>query len=87
MPNLSCSCKIAPVKTAATRVTKFQLSIDEQTLYYQVTVANINVITGAHIHSGKLGQNGNGYSMKTWVVLLQVSLMGSKRTYNILELI
>jgi hypothetical protein len=59
VPNLSGSCEIPPVKTAA-----FQLSTDEQTLYYQVTVANINIITGVHIHRGKLGQNGTAALFK-----------------------
>ncbi|HYA82141.1 MAG TPA: CHRD domain-containing protein [Candidatus Bathyarchaeia archaeon] len=45
------SGSIPPVKTAATGVTKFQPRPGEHALYYQVIVANIDVITGPHIHS------------------------------------
>ena len=39
-------------------VAKFQLSADGRTMDYQINVTNINAIAGAHIHSGKQGQNG-----------------------------
>jgi hypothetical protein len=55
---LSGSNEVPPVSTIATGVAKFQLSADGQSLNYQINVTNINAIMGAHIHSGKQGQNG-----------------------------
>lgn len=58
MAQLSGSNELPPVSTAATGLANFQLSADGQTLDYQITVTNINAVTGAHIHSGKQSQNG-----------------------------
>jgi hypothetical protein len=55
---LSGSNEVPHLSTAATGVAKFQLSADERTMDYQITVTNINGIMGAHIHSGKQSQNG-----------------------------
>ena len=50
--------EVPPVDGSASGIAKFQLIGDGQTLDYQINVTNINAIMGAHIHSGKLGQNG-----------------------------
>jgi hypothetical protein len=55
---LSGSNEVPPVNTHATGVAKFQLSADGQTLNYRIDMTNINAVMGAHIHSGKHGQNG-----------------------------
>jgi hypothetical protein len=55
---LSGSKELPPVSTAATGLAKFQVSANGQTLDYQITVTNINAVTGAHIHIGKQRQNG-----------------------------
>ena len=55
---LSGSSEIPAVSSAATGVAKFQLSSDGRSLDYQINVTNINAVMGAHIHSGKQGQNG-----------------------------
>jgi len=55
---LSGKNEVPPVTTTATGVAKFQLAADGQTLDYLISVTNINAIMGAHIHSGKQGQNG-----------------------------
>jgi hypothetical protein len=47
-----------PVTTTATGVAKFLMSADGRSLVYQINVTNINAVMGAHIHSGKVGQNG-----------------------------
>jgi CHRD domain len=55
---LSGSNEVPPVKTAGTGVATFQVSTDGKSLNYQLNVTKMNGIMGAHIHSGKQGQNG-----------------------------
>lgn len=55
---LSGSNEMPPVKTIGTGVATFQVSPDGKSLNYQLNVTKMNDIMGAHIHSGKQGQNG-----------------------------
>ena len=45
--------------TKATGSADFELSSNGNMLKYKVTVMNIDKVTQAHIHSGKVGQNGD----------------------------
>ncbi len=56
--NLSGKNEVPPVDSEATGVAKFQESPDGQTIDYQIILANISGVMGAHIHIGKQGQNG-----------------------------
>jgi len=58
MARLSGGDDVPRVNTSATGMAKFQLKIPEQSLNYRLNVTNLTGITGAHIHSGKLGQIG-----------------------------
>jgi hypothetical protein len=42
----------------ASGIAKSRLGGDGQTFDYQINVTNINTVMGAHIHFGKLGQDG-----------------------------
>jgi hypothetical protein len=55
---LSGSEVVPPVKTMAKGESLFQLSKDGNELTYKLTVADIENVTAAHIHDGKLGKNG-----------------------------
>lgn len=55
---LSGSNEVPAVKTAGTGVAIFEVSTDGKSLNYQLNVTKMNGIMGAHIHSGKQGQNG-----------------------------
>ena len=55
---LSGSDEVPPVKTAGTGVAIFQLSPDGKSLNYQLDLTKMNGVMGAHIHSGKQGENG-----------------------------
>jgi hypothetical protein len=50
--------EVPPVNTKATGSAKFTLSTDRKSLDYVLNVTNMSGIVGAHIHSGKQGQNG-----------------------------
>jgi hypothetical protein len=49
---------VLPVKTTAEGEAIFQLSKDGRELTYKLTVADIENVTAAHIHYGKMGKNG-----------------------------
>ena len=49
---------VPTVKTTAKGEAIFQLSKDGNELTYKLTVADIENVTAAHIHDGKLGKNG-----------------------------
>ena len=49
---------VPPVKTMAKGEAVFQLGKDGNELTYKLTVADIENITAAHIHDGKVGKNG-----------------------------
>jgi hypothetical protein len=55
---LSGSNEVPSVKTSATGTAKFTISADGKSLAYVLNVTNMNGVMGAHIHSGKQGQNG-----------------------------
>ena len=52
------SNEVPPVNTAGTGVATFKLSPVGKSLDYQLNVTKMNSVMGAHIHSGKQGQNG-----------------------------
>jgi CHRD domain len=56
MADLAGNSEVPPVDSTASGIAKFQLSGDGQSLDYQINVTNTNM--GAHIHTGKIGQNG-----------------------------
>jgi CHRD domain len=51
--------EVPPKDTKATGTADFQLSSNGNMLKYKVNVMNIDKVTMAHIHSGKVGQNGD----------------------------
>jgi hypothetical protein len=58
---LSGSNEVPPVTTAASGIATFQLVPvpgHKQVMIYQLSLKNITGVTGAHIHSGKQGENG-----------------------------
>jgi len=55
---LSGGNEVPPVANHGSGVANFQLSADRKLLGYQVNVTNMNNVMGAHIHSGKQGENG-----------------------------
>ncbi len=55
---LSGSDEVPPVNTPGTGVATFQLSPDGKSLKYQLDLTNMKGVMGAHIHSGKVGENG-----------------------------
>ena len=50
--------EVPPHDTKATGNAEFTLSADGKTMSYKVDVNNIDKVTVAHIHQGKLGENG-----------------------------
>jgi hypothetical protein len=50
--------EVPPVKTKATGHATFKLNPEGQSLHYQVTVANLQDTTMAHLHLGPAGKNG-----------------------------
>jgi hypothetical protein len=55
---LSGKDEVAPKVTKASGTAEFTLSRDGKTLTYKVDVKDINKATMAHIHQGKIGENG-----------------------------
>jgi hypothetical protein len=55
---LSGSNEVPPVNTAGTGMATFQLSPDGKSLKYELDLMNMKGVMGAHIHSGKAGENG-----------------------------
>ncbi|MFZ0514360.1 MAG: CHRD domain-containing protein [Candidatus Nitrosopolaris sp.] len=58
--NLSGSNEVPPVTTAGSGIAIFQLLPvgHNQIIDYQLNLKNMKGVTGAHIHSGKQGENG-----------------------------
>ncbi len=50
--------EVPPHDTKATGSAEFTLSADGKTMSYKVDVMNIDKVTMAHIHQGKVGENG-----------------------------
>jgi hypothetical protein len=50
--------EVPPKDTKATGNAEFTLSTDGKTMSYKVNVMNMDKITMAHIHQGKVGENG-----------------------------
>jgi hypothetical protein len=50
--------EVPPKDTKATGDAEFTLSADGKTMSYKVNVMNIDKVTMAHIHQGKVGENG-----------------------------
>ena len=50
--------EVPPKDTQASGTAEFNLSADGKTMTYLINVMNINKVTMAHIHSGKVGENG-----------------------------
>ena len=55
---LSGSNEAPAINTAGTGVAIFQLSPDGKSLNYRLDLTKMNGVMGAHIHSGKQGENG-----------------------------
>ena len=55
---LSGSNEVPAINTAGKGVAIFQLSPDGKSLNYQLDLTKMNGVMGAHIHSGKQGENG-----------------------------
>ncbi|MDQ6862763.1 MAG: CHRD domain-containing protein [Thermoproteota archaeon] len=55
---LSGSNEVPAVTTSATGTAKFSVGSGGKSLNYVLNVTNMNGVTGAHIHSGKQGENG-----------------------------
>jgi hypothetical protein len=51
--------EVPPKDTKATGTADFELNNNGNMLKYKVNVMNIDKVTQAHIHSGKVGQNGD----------------------------
>jgi hypothetical protein len=56
--NMAGNKEVPPKNTKATGLAEFNISPDNKTLSYKVSVHNINSVSMAHIHSGKKGVNG-----------------------------
>ena len=63
---------VSPKDTKVTGDAEFTLSDDGKTMSYKVNVMNMDKVTAAHIHQGKVGENGppivwlfNSYSNPT----------------------
>src|SRR5919197_53846 len=50
--------EVPPKDTKSTGDAEFTLSADGKTMSYKVNVMNIDKVTMAHIHQGKVGENG-----------------------------
>jgi CHRD domain len=50
--------EVPPHDTKATGTAEFTLTADGKTMSYKVNVMNIDKVTMAHIHQGKVGENG-----------------------------
>src|SRR6476646_8938753 len=50
--------EVPPKDTKATGNAEFTLSADGKTMSYKVDVMNMDKVTMAHIHQGKVGENG-----------------------------
>ena len=50
--------EVPPKDTKATGDAEFNLSVDGNKMTYVVNVMNMDKVTMAHIHSGKVGENG-----------------------------
>lgn len=55
---LTGSQEVPPVRTIATGDAHFRLSKDGSRLFFRLVVRNIRKVTQAHIHLGRIGQNG-----------------------------
>ena len=55
---LAGSNEVPPVTTSGSGIATFKLSADGKSLDYQLNLTKMNSVMGAHIHSGKQGQNG-----------------------------
>jgi len=55
---LSGNEEVPPKGTQATGSAIFTTTTDEKSMSYRIRVINIDKVTTAHIHSGKIGQNG-----------------------------
>ena len=49
---------VSPKDTKVTGDAEFTLSDDGKTMSYKVNVMNMDKVTAAHIHQGKVGENG-----------------------------
>jgi len=55
---LSGGNEVPPVTTSGSGVAVFHLSPDGKTIDYQLNLTKMSSVMGAHIHSGKQGENG-----------------------------
>jgi hypothetical protein len=55
---LSGNEEVPPKSTQATGSATFAMITDGKSMSYRIRVTNIDKVTTAHIHSGKIGQNG-----------------------------
>jgi len=56
---MSGSNEVPPVDTSATGYTSFRTAANETVIKYKVNVSGISNVTGANIHFGKAGANGD----------------------------
>lgn len=56
---LTGSQQVPPVKTKGFGTASLEILNDNKTLHYQISVIDIQNITGIHIHQGKSGENGD----------------------------
>ena len=56
---MSGSNEVPPVDTSATGYTSFRTAANNTVIKYKVNVTGISNVTGAHIHFGKAGANGD----------------------------
>ncbi len=57
--SLSGKDEVSPTKSNATGTAKFQVNDNSSQVSYWVNITGIKKITGAHIHNGTTGQNGD----------------------------
>jgi CHRD domain len=55
--------EVPPVNTQAAGMAQFQLSSDGKELNYNLSTTNLQAFMMAHIHQGKLGENGQPVAM------------------------
>lgn len=57
--SMSGSNEVPPVDTKATGKTTFRTALNDTTIKYKVNITGLSDATGAHIHMGKVGANGD----------------------------
>ena len=66
---------VSPVATSASGLAKFRMIDNDTAIRYRVNMTDISNVTGGHIHTGKVGQNG-----EVVVDLFQIGFSKHKET-------